>query len=214
MSRNGKLIVLEGSDGSGKTTQVSLLMEYLASKNIPAVRVRDPGGTLVGDKIREILLNDDMGSVTELALFTASRLELIKEVILPALEEGKVVVSDRFTDSTMAYQGYGRQLVRQASLMVDLVHEIVIPDHVLFLDVPLQVSIDRINERAIIQGKDRLDSLDIETKKRIYQGFIAQRNLNKERNVVINANCSIDETFTSIAHWVDNNLIKKGINHD
>lgn len=214
----GKLITLEGIDGAGKSTQVVNLSEYLTREGYEVVRVREPGGTQVGELVRDILLKVDSHPLTELMLFTASRMELIHKVILPALEAGKVVISDRFTDSTIAYQGYGRGLVKEARILVDMVHNIVQPDYTLFFDIPFELSIERVNNRGLLQGKDRLDSLDVETKRIIYNGYKVQAELKSDITTVINGKYSIEETQNIVQKWVDfyftpdNFKLKKVIN--
>src|SRR5262245_61665830 len=106
-------ITLEGPDGSGKTTQIALLADHLAKQGYSILRLREPGGTRIGEQIREVLHNHDhneMNPRAEVLLYSAARAQIVAEVIRPALEEGKVVLCDRFFDSTFAYQGYGHQL--------------------------------------------------------------------------------------------------------
>lgn len=203
---NGKMIVLEGIDGSGKTTQVKRLVEYLTLKGFDVLQVREPGGTEVGEKIREILLNVDMDPLTELMLFTASRIENIKLNILPALAQGKVIVCDRFVDSTFAYQGYGRMLKYEVMDIQPLIDNLVKSDHTLFLDLRLEDSIKRMNER-FGQKKDRLDSLNIEIKQRICDGYAQAYENNPDRNIKIDASGTIDEVTSIILEWVDNFFI-------
>ena len=108
-TQRGELIVVEGIEGSGKSTQATLLYKHLLREKIPAVLAREPGNTQTGETIRKVLLEgDNIHGVTELFLFSAARYEIIDKVIKPALELGKIVVCDRFTASTLAYQGYGR----------------------------------------------------------------------------------------------------------
>ncbi|MBR0114039.1 MAG: dTMP kinase, partial [Firmicutes bacterium] len=109
--KRGIFISFEGPDGSGKSTQIRLLTEYCKEKGLEAVTVREPGGTAISEKIREIILdkkNSEMSPVAEALLYAASRAQLVEQIIRPALEEGKMVLSDRFMDSSIAYQGYGR----------------------------------------------------------------------------------------------------------
>lgn len=202
----GKLIVLDGVDGSGKTTQIAKLENLLKANGHEVVRVREPGGTPVGERIRAILLEDDMTSVTELMLFMASRIELIHKVILPALQEGKLVLCDRFMDSTFAYQGAGRGLVREFELVSTLVTDIIRPDHVLFLELPVTESIDRLERRRKANGaSDRLDQLDLDMKTKIFAGFQVALMRAKEEglksHVVIDALGSEEEVEQRITDW-------------
>ena len=206
MNYPGKLITVEGIDGSGKTTQVKRLIDYLNLKGFDTILVREPGGTRAGEAIRDILLNVDMDPVTELMLFTASRFENIKANILPALKEGKVVVCDRFTDSTMAYQGYGREILSEVLYVQPLIDRIVKPDHTLFLDLRLEDSIERMNKR-IDQDKDRLDSLQIEVKRRIFNGYKVAFESDPRRNVKIDAGGPVDVVTSNILMWFDNIFI-------
>lgn len=202
----GKLITVEGIDGSGKTTQVKRLVDYLTLKGFDVLHVREPGGTQIGEMVRDILLHVDMDPLTELFLFTASRVENIKANILPALEKGKVIVCDRFIDSTYAYQGFGRGLKYEVIDAQAFVDRLVNVDHTLFLELRLEDSIERMNAR-LGQDKDRLDSLDIEVKKRVADGFTQACIRNPNRAVKINANGSVDEVTSSILEWVDNVFI-------
>ena len=137
--KKGLFITFEGLEGCGKTTQAKMLFDFLATKKIPSIYTKEPGGTKIGDKIRKILLdqkNDDMDYKTEMLLFLASRAENVRLIILPALEEGKVVISDRFYDSTTAYQGYGRGIdLKIIKHLNDLVVGKVIPDLTFILDI-------------------------------------------------------------------------------
>ncbi len=145
----GRFITFEGIEGAGKTTQIHRLAESLRGRGKSVCVVREPGGTLVGDRLREVLLKDTVlaGLVlpeTEFFLFCASRSELVRSVIGPALKRGKVVLCDRFTDSTLAYQGYGRGLdldcLREA---IDFSTGGLVPDATIYLDIPIEVSLRR-----------------------------------------------------------------------
>ena len=136
--KNGLFISIEGLDGSGKTTQVQGIKTYFENKGIQPVMLREPGGTIIGEKIRHIVLdakNTEMDSISEMLLFAASRAQNVAENILPALNEGKVVICDRFIDSSIVYQGYGRELDVNEVLNVNLAairHRL--PDITFFLD--------------------------------------------------------------------------------
>lgn len=212
----GKLIVLEGPDGSGKTTQVSELVDYLIFQGFKVIRVREPGGTVIGERVRDILLNLDMHGQTELLLFTASRLQNIHENILPALEKGIVVVCDRFIHSTRAYQGHGRDLMDDVKVVQSLVDKLVSVDYGLFLNISLEESINRI-ERRRGQAADRLDALDIEIKKKIMQGFKEAELSDPLKHFGFDASGSIEDVTLSIRNWVDTVFIPQNkdlIAHD
>lgn len=200
----GKFIAFEGIDGSGKTTQIEVIERYLKSRGFDVVRVREPGGTVVGERIRDILLNVDMCGEAELMLFTASRLELIKKVILPALEQGKIVLADRFLDSTMAYQGYGRDLYAQVLHVEKLVKDLVEPDHVFFLNVTVEMSTQRMKDRGAM---DRLDSEPPAFRHRVKTGFIERMERNP-RTVGYNANKSIEEVSDDMIDWLETYFIQ------
>ncbi|MFO7526490.1 MAG: dTMP kinase [Ignavibacteriaceae bacterium] len=167
-------ITFEGIDFCGKSTQIKKLEEYLISKNKIVKLIREPGGTLISEKIREILLdkkNDLMYMETEVLLFSASRAQLVREKIRPFLDEGYFVLSDRFHDSSTAYQGYGRGLSVEA---VRNIHKIAIgetiPDITFFIDVPIDVIQQR---RSIKAGElDRIEMSDREFYSRVKEGYL------------------------------------------
>jgi dTMP kinase len=156
--RKGKFITVDGVEGAGKSTQIDLICRYLHEKGIEVVRTREPGGTEVGEKIRSVLLdvdNQEMHSDTELMLMFSSRNELIQNKIIPALNEGYWVVSDRFTDASFAYQGGGRMLdLNRISELADWVLGDFKPDLTLLLDVSVEVGMQRIEARS---AKDRIE---------------------------------------------------------
>ncbi len=137
--KKGLFITFEGLEGCGKTTQAKMLFDFLIKQKIPSIYTKEPGGTKIGDKIRKILLdqkNDGMDYKSEMLLFLASRAENVRLIILPALEEGKVVISDRFYDSTTAYQGYGRGIdLKIIKHLNNLVVGKAIPDLTFILDI-------------------------------------------------------------------------------
>ena len=145
--RPGFLITLEGIEGSGKTTHARRLFSFLEESGIPCLLTREPGGTPMGEKIRDILLNPESGVIDPLAetfLFEASRREHVKEVINPALQEGNVVICARFTDSTLAYQGYGRGVpLSYLCYLNDIATEGVMPDLTVLFDVEPEVGLAR-----------------------------------------------------------------------
>lgn len=147
-------VSFEGIDGCGKSTQIELFTKYLKANNIDFVKVREPGGTQLGEKIRNILINEHMCSRSELLLFLASRAQLVEEVIKPALKERKVVIADRFAHSSVAYQGCGRELGSETVKMLnDFAIDNIYPDVVFFIDVPVDMALERLNN----QNKDRIE---------------------------------------------------------
>lgn len=154
---NGHFLSLEGVEGVGKTTNLKFIVDYLSDQGINVVQTREPGGTLSGERIRELLLDPDVDLLddTELLLMFASRAELVKKTIQPALAQGDWVVSDRFTDASFAYQGGGRQLgFKRVASLESWVLGSFRPDTTLFLDLPVQKGLDRVNQRPL---KDRIE---------------------------------------------------------
>ena len=213
----GLFITLEGLDGSGKTTQIKRLAAWMQKRGLHPVVTRQPGGTATGDRIRALLLDSGstpLAPMTEMALMFADRAQAIAEVIEPALASGKVVLCDRFTDSTEAYQGGGRQLGSERVL--DL-HRLVCgnlqPDLTLLLLPSLDSSLARArnrNERSVAQtGKDenRFEQEQGDFFKRAWEKYreIARREAN--RVVLIEGNLSIDEVHEQIVEAVSERLL-------
>ncbi len=211
MSKQGKFLVIDGPDAVGKTTQIVNIENYLEQQGFKTLKVREPGGSIVGEKIRELLLTTDMQGITEVMLFTASRVELINTIVKPALAEGTIVICDRFTDSTYAYQGHGRGLIKEVTILQSLIDTIIVPDDVLLLTAPIDVTLQRLRLRSQSQAADRLDSLDVETKVKIHHGyeladkFAFQRGqLNRIR---FDASKTEQEVWNDIRYWLDNYYI-------
>jgi dTMP kinase len=142
----GKFITFEGVDGAGKSTHIAAFADALRARGMQVVTTREPGGTPLGEKLRELLLHESMHLDTEALLMFASRREHIAQVIRPALERGDWVISDRFTDATFAYQGGGRQLpIARLEALEQWVHADLQPDLTLLFDVPLAVARERLN---------------------------------------------------------------------
>lgn len=193
-------ITFEGLDFCGKSTQVNLLIEYLEKEGNKIVLLREPGGTVISEKIREILLdkkNLEMCTETELLLFYASRSQLINEKILPELKRGNIVISDRFFDSSTAYQGYGRGL--SVSFINELNKFVVgksIPDITFFLDI----SIDEIEKRKLLFNKesfDRIESSVIDFWHKVREGYLAIAK-NENRFCIIDASQTIEDIHKEI----------------
>jgi dTMP kinase len=171
----GMFVTFEGVDGSGKSTQIAVLRQSLENRGIEVVVIREPGGTLIGEKIRSILLdraNDGMTSGTELFLYEAARAQIVHDVILPALLAGKAVICDRFFDSTVAYQGYGRGLdLVSIHLLNDLAAEGLQPDLTYYLDLPVKAAIERMHVREGEQ--DRIEQEGFAFMERVRTGYLA-----------------------------------------
>ncbi|MBE0690327.1 MAG: dTMP kinase [Anaerolineae bacterium] len=196
-------ITFEGLDGSGKTTQVKTLAADLKARGRDVLLTREPGGTLIGDKIRSVLqdrANTAMTSQTELLLFCASRAQIVSEVIRPRLDAGGVVICDRFADSTLAYQGYGRGLdlafLRQ---LLTFATGGLKPDLTLYLDLPPEDGLAR-RRQASLFGEEfsRIDQLELDFHRRVHQGYLALIAAEPERWIVIDANQPAEQVQTAI----------------
>ena len=185
-------ITFEGLDGSGKTTQIQLLTEFLRNQEYDVVATREPGGTAIGDQIRDILHslnNDEMHPRTELLLYTASRAQLIEQVIKPHLQNHTIVLSDRFVDSTLAYQGFGHKLdLEVLRTILNFATGGLAPDMTIYMDIPVEEGLKR-RRKAADDGEEwnRLDALDFEFHKRVYAGYQALAAQEPERWVKIDA---------------------------
>lgn len=185
MGRWGFFISVEGIEGSGKTTLADNIYKKLKEKGFPVLLTREPGGTGVGDKIREVLLHskEKIDPLTELFLFLASRREHVKEKILPALREGKIVICDRFTDSTLAYQGFGRGInldfIRRLNKVVT---ENIKPDITLLIDLSVEEGMKRVKD------KDRIEKEETEFHEKVRKGFLSIAKRSGKRIFLINGN--------------------------
>lgn len=200
----GKFITIEGTDGSGKSTQIELLMDYLRKKGADVIFTREPGGTQISEKIREIILdvnNSEMTGITEALLYAAARSQHVEEKIIPALEAGKIIVCDRFVDSSIAYQGAARGLGAEKIMGINeaALHGII-PDMTLFFDLsPEKGILRKKNERAL----DRLEKEKMDFHEKVYEGY---KNLCKkypERIKPIDADRSIDEVHSEVIEVID-----------
>ena len=203
MSR-GKFITFEGGEGCGKSTQVRRLKEALEREGVEVVLTREPGGTWLAEEIRRLIKDQEEDAPcdrSELLLFLAARAQLVRNVIRPALEAGKWVVSDRFSDSTLAYQGYGRgmpiDLIREAN---DFACEGLKPDLTLLLEVSPQTARARLRgrEAATNTAADRIELAGDEFHARLRKGFAELAKAEPWRIVTIDANGSVDEVWESI----------------
>lgn len=181
-------ITLEGPEGSGKTSQLPGLAEFLRKQGYDLITTREPGGTSIGDQIRRVLFdlaNKGMNPRSEILLFQASRAQLVDEVIRPALNAGKVVLCDRYADSTLAYQGYGHG-VNMVTLreIVSFATGGLKPDLTVFLDVNVEEGLNRRNKGG---DWNRLDDYDKEFHRRVYEGYQLLIAAEPERWVVVNA---------------------------
>lgn len=195
----GIFISLEGIEGTGKTTQSRLLSEVLIEKGYEVVLTHEPGGTAIGDRIREILLHVNHGAMsymTELLLYNAARAQHISEKILPAIKAGKIVITDRFIDSTVAYQGYGRgidiQLIKSIN---NIATEGVKPDLTIIFDLDVETGMKR---NRGINKIDRLELEDIEFHRKVRDGYLKIANEEPQRIKVIDASTSIEDVRAKV----------------
>lgn len=197
------LISFEGIEGSGKTTQTRLLAEYLKKKDHDVLLTEEPGGTKIGLKVRELLLapQNSMDPITELLLYYASRAQHVREVIYPALLDNTIVITDRFTDSTVAYQGYARGIDLS---VINSLNEIVVPDIKPFLTFILDLDVEKglaRNRRA--KKKDRFELETIEFHSRVRDGFLKLAEEEKERIRLIDASGSPEDVSRQIIKVIE-----------
>lgn len=198
------LITFEGIDGCGKSTQARLLAEKLQEEGIETILVREPGGTELSEHIRQLLLNkaytEPLSHTAELLLFAASRAQLVKEVINPALDRNAVVICDRFTDSTIAYQGFGRGLpLAHIEHVNELAADELVPDMTFLMDVPVDTAI----ERRKGMGDDRMESESRAFFTHVVQGYMYLAQRDTGRIHVIDGSQSIEDIQQTITRLVD-----------
>ena len=206
----GKLISFEGSEGSGKSTQIARLASHLQKIGRDVISTREPGGTEIGEQIRNIIVHnskgDEMCAETELLLFAAARAQLVREVIAPALLQGTIVLSDRFLDSSTVYQGVAR------NLSVDPVNQInrfavgnVLPDLTIIIDVPTEVSLARIRQRAS-DLPDRMERENIDFYEKVREGYLVLAKGIPERFFVVDGTHKEDAIEKKIWAEVEHRL--------
>lgn len=188
--RKGLFISFEGPDGSGKSTQIAKLRTKLEKMELPVFLTREPGGSLIGEKIRELILDpahEEMNDLTEALLYAASRAQHVAQVIKPALAEGKVVLCDRFMDSSIAYQGYGRKLGDRVRIINEIAVDGLVPDLTFLLLIEPGEGKKRISHGPL----DRLEREELEYHNDVYEGYMALLEKNRQRMRVIDGSGSI-----------------------
>ncbi len=198
----GKFITFEGSERCGKSTQSKLLCEYLEQLGRKVVFLREPGGTIISEKIRQLLLdekNNEMVDETELLLYMASRAQTVKQLIIPAIKDGKIVVCDRFLDSTIVYQGYGLGMdLKVINFLGELVTFGIKPDLTVLLDLPLKEALDKIGDK-----KDRIEQRSFEYHTKVRNGYLALAEKEPKRVKLIKVEQNIKDTQEKIRKAVD-----------
>ena len=200
----GLFITIEGTDGAGKSTQIELLTEYLSKKGRDVLVTREPGGTPIGEKIREIILdteNSEMSDITEAILYAASRAQHVNEKIKPALLEGKIVICDRFVDSSIAYQSSARGISRE---LIEDINKYAVcgitPDITLYFDITPEEGIKR---KKNMHELDRIEKEKEDFHKRVYEGYKNLLKLYPERIKRVDASQSISDVHKQVIEYIN-----------
>ena len=202
---SGKLISFEGSEGSGKSTQIARLAAHFQKTQREVLTTREPGGTEIGEQIRNIIVHnskgDEMCAETELLLFTAARAQLVREVIAPAIMRGALVLSDRFLDSSTVYQGIGRNLAADPVARINrFAVGNVMPDLTVVIDVPTEVSLARLKQRAS-DLPDRMERENLDFYTKVREGYLVLAQGMPERFLVIDGTKSAESIEKKI--WTE-----------
>lgn len=209
MKRNGLFIAIEGMDGSGKTSQLERIKQYLAGKEISFLSTREPGGISVSEQIRNVILNVDnhMSGLTECLLYASARREHLIQKVIPAVQSGQLVICDRYVMSSLAYQGYGREL-GQAVLDINRL-AIQVEDREYWADVNIyinvrpEVGLERIMAKTSDREINRLDLEAIDFHHRVYQGYMKLSQEYADQFIMINGEQSEEEVFEEIRQVID-----------
>ena len=202
MKKRGKFITVEGVDGAGKSTQFEVIAKALRERGIDLATTREPGGPESAEKIRTLLLTEPMTAKCELLLMFAARQENLEKIIRPALEAGKWVLCDRFTDASVAYQGYGRgRSLKEIEMLANFVHPDIRPDKTVIFDLPTEIAAARLSRKL-----DRFEQEDADFHHRVRQGYLEIAKKEPERCVVIDAAGSPEEVagkvLKEVSSWV------------
>ena len=199
----GKFITFEGADGSGKTTALHYVAEQLTAAGHSVLTTREPGGSELGDHLRTLLFREDTLPLTEMLLLAAGRAQHIEQVIKPALLQGKIVLCDRFADSTYAYQGAGRGYTEKVLQLEELVCGEFAPHQTLYFDVSLEESLRRLAQRSSDKGEvNRLDGESLDFKRRVLAGYGLRFQTHKHRMYRIAAETSLEEVQAQLRDWI------------
>ncbi len=214
----GLFVTFEGIEGSGKTTQIRKAGDYLSKKNVPFVLTGEPGGTPLGNELRKILLDKTgltLSRRAELLLFAADRAQHIEEVIEPSLKEGKVVLCDRFSDATIAYQGYGRkQDIRSIRVVCDFASRSLVPDMTLLFDISAEKGLNRVTNRAHKMGnvprEDRFEKEHLKFHETIRNGYLILARENPNRFRLIDASKDVDTIHREVRIHLEGLIERQG----
>jgi len=218
-----RFISFEGGDGSGKSTQLRLIEQYLTARGTKCLSTREPGGTSLGKMIRQVVLQVGEREVawpTELFLYLADRAQHVTELIQPALRSGMLVLCDRFMDSTVAYQGYGRGVdLAMLRRLNDIASRGIVPDLTFLLDCPVEVGLSRTRQRsqisspaarsqdAELEGLDRFERERLDFHEKVRQGFLEIARAEKDRFVILDARQSVAQLHDEIKRIVEERLM-------
>lgn len=198
-------ISFEGIEGSGKSTQIELIEELIRAKGYQVKKLREPGTTELGEKIRNIFLEkttENVDPITEAFLLYASRKHLDQNFLRQSLSDGAIVIADRYADATMAYQSYGKGLDHNFVKLIHDSSQLLSPDLTFYMDISAELSRERISDREM----DRMESESIDFFKKVREGYLQIAHDNPERVVVLDANKTIDELHESIKKIISNKL--------
>ena len=199
---SGKFITFEGSEGSGKSTQINLLQDYLKKKKKSVLVIREPGGVKISEKIRDILLdvrNTVMGDECELFLYMAARAQLVREVIVPALKKEMIVLCDRFLDSTVVYQGYGNGMdIEFIKKVGNFATQGIKPDLTFIFDIDTRKGLSRIS-----RVKDRIERRSLAYHNKVRQGYLQLAQKEPKRIKYIEVNKSKEEVQVDVQKYID-----------
>jgi dTMP kinase len=211
----GLFITFEGPDGSGKSTQIELVADYLRRQGYNIYCTREPGGTAIGDQIRNVLHdvnNTEMSSRAEILLYSASRAQLVEQIILPRLAQGDVVLCDRYADSTYAYQGYGRQLdFATLRAITKFATQHLEPDLTIYLDLAVEKGLQRkADANAAGEGEwNRMDQLKLDFHQRVHRGYLEMAKNEPKRWLVVDASGTVEKINRSICDRLEKILVQK-----
>lgn len=207
----GLFVTLEGGDGAGKSTQIRYIESFFAKKGLVVVHTREPGGTAISEMLRDILLdssNLEMDDVTEMLIYAAARAQHVRELVVPALERGEIVICDRFVDSSIAYQAYGRQLGDMVATVNSYATGGLTPDITFWMDIDPELGRERVSKDGEF---DRLEMEKLDFHYRVYDGYKEMADNNPDRIKRIDASKSVDEISEDIGRYLSKLCNERGI---